>query len=117
MTVSVIAEAAIYPCLSSSDLILNNTITYWGNSGRFDVVLGAFTGKCLREGNETHLGSTVVGLSEIACILRKKKGKYSSGRQHIPYRPAALAVLMTRPNFCLRNSGQAALVQEKAPFK
>ena len=51
----------------------NNTITYWGNGGRFDVVLCAFTSECLGEGNETHLGSTVVGLSEIACILRKKK--------------------------------------------
>lgn len=93
MTVSVIAEAAIYPWLSSSDLILDNTITYWGNSGRFDVVLGAFTSECLGEGNETHLGSTVVGLSEISCILRKKKkashrrgdSTYHTDQQHWRY--------------------------------
>jgi hypothetical protein len=33
-----------------------------------------------------------------------------------PYMPAALEVLMIRPNFCLRKMGHTALVQAKAPL-
>ena len=35
----------------------------------------------------------------------------------VPYNPAALEVLMMRPNFCFRKWGQAAFVQENAPFR
>jgi len=45
---------------------LRSPLTYWCNRSWFNVVLRSFTGQCLREANETHLGGTVIGLPEVA---------------------------------------------------
>ena len=70
--VSVIADAAI--CRKNRQITGKTKFacpTYGCDGGRLDVVLGTFTVESLGEGNETHLGSTVVGLAKVAWIFHK----------------------------------------------
>lgn len=66
MMVSVIAEAAI--CVTSQPPC-NLPIkvgTYRRDGSGLDVVFGTFPSESLRETNETHLSSAVVGLAKVA---------------------------------------------------
>ena len=68
MTVSVIAEAAIYSGDRSAAVSRRNyKIIYRSNHGGFYSVLGSLPRKCFRKGNEPHFGRAVICLAEIAC--------------------------------------------------
>ena len=79
--------------------------THWCNCDSFDTILGTFLTKCCGERYEAHLRCTVVRLSEVTWHRHAVNSWVNSIQQqdhNTPYRPAALAVLTTRPNFCFR---------------
>ena len=66
MTVSVIADAAICKHQDLAFTTKGHIWTYWSDSGGPYIVFCSLTCKSLGECDKTHLGCTVICLSEVA---------------------------------------------------
>ena len=91
--------------------------THRGDSISLNIILGALERKRLGKADKAHLCRAIVDLTKVTYGDETTAEPDNVNNQISPNSPAALAVLTIRPNFCLRNIGQAAWVQENAPLR
>lgn len=100
--------------------LCHSRCSHGSDHNSMDAILGTLSSKRLGIRDQTHLRSAVVRLPKVSYSHKVKVNNRPLDTTQYwdePYKPAALAVFTTLPNFCFLKIGHAALVHENAPLR